>query len=128
MPSLDAPGHYDRAKFTAAGNADDFFKTLPIDYFIDDCGHQEEFPLGWVGLVKVDRDMIAEYVSNVGDPWISMTRNFEPGWYIVRLDSNGLVWGIGYGEDSTFNEEAARSDFNEALRIWVEWSDAHDEV
>ena len=128
MPSLDAPGYYDRAKFTAAGNADDFLKSLSIDDSIDDLGDVNEFPLGHLMLVNVTRDMIAEYVTREGDPWMSERRNFEPGWYIVKTDSNGLIWGIGYGEDCTFNEEAARADWNEALRVWIEWSDAHDEV
>lgn len=124
MPSLDAPGYYDRAKFTAAGRADDFLKSLDLDQYIDDFGDQNECPLGWVGLIEITSDMVAEYVSREGDPWLSERRNFEPGWYNVRMDSNGLVWGIGYGpSDSTFNEEAAREDFNEGLRAYIVWSD-----
>lgn len=122
MPSLDAPGYYDRAKFTAAGNADQFFKRIDLDEAIDDCG-SVDMPLGHLMLVNVTRDMVAEYVSTCGDPWMSERRNFEPGWYIVRQDDNGLVWGIGYGEDCTFNEEQARHDWNEALRVWIAWSD-----
>ena len=121
MPTLDNPGFYERAKFTAAGRADDFLKSLTPDDAIDDCG-SVGCPIGFVMLVEIDRDLIREYVSREGDPWLSMSSNFEPGWYIVKTDDNGLVWGIGYGPlDSTFNEEAARADFEEACNAYSEW-------
>jgi hypothetical protein len=122
MPNLEAPGFYERAKFTAAGRADDFLKSIEPDFYEAETS-SVECPIGHVALVKIDRDMIAQYVSREGDPWMSEARNFEPGWYIVRSDDNGLVWGLGYGPlDSVFNEESARADFAEAEEAYAIWS------
>lgn len=132
MPSIDAPTYYDRADGIAPGRADDFFKSLTPDDGIDDCGSTES-PVGHVMLVKVTRDMIAEYVTREGDPWLSERRNFAPGWYIVRSDDNGLVWGISYGgwcdehQDfcaDTFSEQNARADYAEAEAIYAAWSES----
>lgn len=129
MPSMDAPAYYDRAKWTAAGRADDFLKWISPDYYEADTGSVEE-PIGWVGLIKIDRTLIAEYVSTFGDPWMSEALNFEPGWYIVRQDDNGLVWGLGYGgwcnqHDAicydTHAESSARADFEEAEQVSAHW-------
>ena len=45
----------------------------------------------------MSRDDIREYVSEMGKPWFTERRNFSPGWYIIRTNSDGLVWGISYG-------------------------------
>jgi hypothetical protein len=131
MPTPENPAYYDRASGTAPGRADAFFKGLTPDDAVDETG-EVDAPVGYVMLVKVDRDMIAEYVSREGDPWMSERRNFAPGWYIVRHDSNGLVWGIDYGgwcdEHQAFcadtsSEQNARADFAEAVSTYNEWLD-----
>lgn len=122
MPNLDAPGYYDRAKFETGSRADDFLRTITPDEAEDDTS-SVECPIGHVMLVKIDRDMIRDYVSEAGDPWMSESRNFEPGWYIIRTDDRGFVFGIGYGPlDSTHNEELARADFAEAAEAYAIWS------
>lgn len=93
------------AESMAAGYADGFFKWLDPDDYSETIGSVDE-PLGWCGLVHVDRDLIASYVSEAGDPWLSQRRNFAPGWYIVRIDSDGFVWGYRYADQHT-----AESDF-----------------
>ena len=120
MPSIDEPTHYERAKFESAGRADDFLRS--IDTFLaEGSTGGVETSLGHVTLVLVTSAMIAEYASKDGDPWVTETRNFEPGWYIVRQDSDGSIFGIGYGADCVFNEEGARADFAEAVIAHGDW-------
>lgn len=122
MPTLDNPGHFERSKHIAAGRADDFLKSYSPDYFLAETGNVES-PIGFLALVDITREDIAEYVTREGDPWMSEARNFSPGWYLIKFDNNGLVWGIDYGGSSTFSEEAAREDFAEADRAYGEWLD-----
>jgi hypothetical protein len=135
MPSIENPTFYERAEYVAAGNADDFFKWLDTDEFVETTGEAES-PLGWVGLLRCDRDLIATYVSTFGDPWMSERRNFSPGWYIVRIDDAGFVWGMAYGGNcdlhgdlcaDTAAEEAARADFAEAEEVASAWWRACDQ-
>jgi hypothetical protein len=125
MPSIDAPFHYERADHIASSRADDFLKWLDDDEFEDTTGTVES-PLGWVGLINIKRQTIRTWVSSQGDPWMSERRNFAPGWYVVRIDDNGLVWGLCYGEDCVYNEERARADFAEAEQVAAAWSYADD--
>lgn len=127
MPSIEAPTHYDRAKGIAAGYADDFLKSLDPNDAAADTGNIES-SLGFVMLVEVTRDMIAEYVSVQGDPWMSEARNFWPGWYIIRHDDNGLVWGMDYGGNGTHSEELARADFAEAEAVDAIWHGQTDNI
>jgi len=120
MPSTDAPTHYERSKYILPSRADDFLKFIEEDWYEAVTGSVES-PVGWVGLVHVDRDLIARWVAFAGDPWMSEARNFSPGWYIVRIDDNGLVFGIDYGGEETLAEENARADFDEADRTYMEW-------
>lgn len=131
MPTLNNPGHYERAEYESAGNADAFLKWLDEADALDVTGSTES-PIGHVMLIQIDRGMIRDWVSSAGDPWMSERRNFEPGWYIIRTDDNGLVWGIGYGgycsehDDfcgDTLNEEKARADFEEAEAVYAAWFD-----
>ena len=133
MATLDNPGWYEHAEFTAPGHADPFFKWLDQDEYVSTTGDVDS-PLGWVGLIKVDEDQIRTWVSSQGDPWMSEARNFSAGWYIVRQDSNGLVWGLGYGGwcdqhqafcADTYAEQSARADFAETEAAYLAWGNSH---
>lgn len=127
MPSIDAPTHYERSGGIASSTTDAFFKWLDDLDFIETTGTVDS-PLGFVGLINLDRETITRYVvQNATNPiWMSDRANFDAGWYIVRYDDNGLVWGLMYGEDCVFNEERARADFAEAERVHAAWSEADD--
>ena len=134
MPSIENPTFYERADGIAPGRADEFFKRLDLDEVIEYTGDAES-PVGFVQLVQVTREMIREYVSTVGDPWLSERRNFAPGWYITRQDDNGLIWAMSYGGwcdeheafcTDTAAEEAARADYAEADTVYQSWLDLWD--
>lgn len=132
MPSTDAPTFYDRAGCIVASYADEFLRWLDRDEYIAVTGDVES-PVGWVGIIKIDPRMIATWVSSAGDPWMSERRNFVPGWYIVRINECGLVWGLWYGGwcdqheafcTDTHAEESAWADFNKAESVYDEWLDS----
>ena len=120
MPSMQNPTWYERAELTAPSRADDFFKWLDHDEYDETTGDVES-PVGWVGLIEVTRDQIATYVASAGDPWLSERRNFGPGWYIVRIDSNGLVWGMAYDD-----EESALADYESANLTYLTWAEEEE--
>lgn len=118
MPSIENPTWYEHAIATAPGHADDFFKWLDEADAIDYTGDIAS-PVGHVMLYEVDSDIIATYVSTFGDPWMSEARNFNPGWYIIRQDDNGFVWGMEYDV-----EAYARADFNSAAELYAAWCES----
>lgn len=117
--------YLDHAKFVAPGRTDRFFKWLDEDEFVSTNGNVEA-PTGWFGLLNLTREKIAEWVATDGDPWMSERRNFEPGWYIVNVNNDGLVWAHGYGEDVTFNEEGARADYATLEARYSRWDTDFD--
>lgn len=118
MPSIEAPAHYERAKFTLPDNCDQLLRWLDNMEFEAETGHSDS-PIGWVGLLKLTWEQIDTFCASAATA--DWPVGIEPGWYIVREDGNGILWGIGYGEDCTFNEEAARADFAEAELVYDEW-------
>lgn len=122
MPCNLAPDFYERASYETPARADNFLMSLDNTQVLAETGNVTS-PLGHITLVNITRDMIAEYVSAAGDPWMSERRNFEPGWYIIRVRvRDGLMLGgLGYGEDCVFNEEGARADFAEAVTVHEDW-------
>lgn len=123
MPCNLAPDFYERASYETPAHANVFLMSLDDTQVLAETGDVAS-PLGHISLVNITRNMIAEYVSATGDPWMSERRNFEPGWYIVRVreEEDGVkVTGIGYGGDCVFNEESARSDFVEAIIAHTNW-------
>lgn len=129
MPSIQNPAFYDRADSIAPGRSDDFIKWIDQVQYLDTTGDVES-PVGWVGLIKIHPDLIAEYAASMGDPWITERRNFEPGWYIVRQDEFGMVFAMVYGglcwnhDDfctDTMSEQNARADFGEAESVYATW-------
>ena len=122
MPCNLAPDFYERASYETPARADNFLMSIDNTQVLAETGNVTS-PLGHISLVNITRDMIAEYVSAAVDPWMSERRNFEPGWYIirVRVRDGVLISGIGYGEDYVFNEEGARADFAEAVTAHEIW-------
>ena len=136
MPCNLAPDFYERASYETSTRADDFLMSLDNTKVLGETGSVTS-SLGHVSLVKITRDMIAEYVSAAGDPWMSERRNFEPGWYIVRVreEKGGVkVAGIGYGGScdehygelcaDTHSESQARADFAEAVETYCQMVEA----
>jgi hypothetical protein len=121
MPSMEAPTYYERSGEIAHSKHDPFWKHLTSNECVDTTG-ENEAPLGWVGLVKVDSDLIytLAYLIDTYEAEVFP----EPGWYIVREDDNGLIWGMSYGEDCVFNEERARADFAEAEATYTQWMES----
>ena len=121
MPSMEAPQHYERSKGIMPGEFDPFFKYVEPDFYEAETGNVES-PLGWVGLLRVDQSLIESmetYAWPIDCP--------EEGWYIVRINDHGLVWGMTYGGTDTFPEEGARADFAEAEKVYAEWCRIEDE-
>lgn len=112
--------------------ADDFFRYHDhMSTEVTETGDVES-PIGHVTLRQVDRDAIANYVSEYGDPWASVRRNLSPGWYIDVRGSDGTVWAFfydGWCEDhqafcaDTLAEETARRNFAEAEKVYVAWAE-----
>lgn len=128
-------GAYDREPFGSLaehgtpGLADDFFRyhdkerTLVLD------GGDVESPQGFFELLEVRPEVVAEYASRMGDPWVTMASNFPTGWYILQTNSDGILTGHYYGsQDATIPEEKARSDFGKLEEAYAEWSNLENEV
>lgn len=120
MPSLEAPAYYGRASSIAPEKYDHFFKWLPNDFYesttsIVDC------PIGWVGLVKLDESAKRLHARELKDA--SYGDYPDSGWYNIRINGDGLVFGIYYGPDATLNEEKARADFAEAEAAYLKWDE-----
>lgn len=113
---VDLWNGFERADHMAPGRADEFIKWVlamsPVAYETGDV----ESTVGYVQLVNVERDLIASYVSERGDPWMSEGRNFAPGWYIFQRVDSGLVYGYAYRSDLT-----AMTDFIDAGREYERW-------
>lgn len=102
-----------------SSRADGFFRYHDQEATeVDSDGHVEG-PVGHFTLRKVERDQIAAYVSEFGDPWASMTRNLAPGWYVDVRGEDGTIWAFHYPDEA--NGEYARMDFAEAQRVHSEW-------
>lgn len=105
-----------------SSRADDFFRYHDHERTMVAEGGDVESHVGHFTLRKVDPEVIAAYASEHGDPWVTVRRNFYPGWYIDVRGEDGTVWAFFYGEDFTMPEEAARADFAEAERVYAEWT------
>lgn len=106
-----------------SSRADDFFRYHDQELtMVEETGDVESH-IGHATLRKVERDVIAAYVSEFGDPWASMQSNLGLGWYVDVRGEDGTVWAFYYGTDFTLNEEAARKDFAEAQRVYSDWLD-----
>lgn len=63
--------------------------------------------------IYISGDIVAQYASENGDPWVTESRNFTPGWYLVKTNSDGLVWGYRYA-----SETYADSDFDHVNQVY----------
>lgn len=130
MPTINNPTHYERCSGIAPGREDWLFNLITPDDSISDTGRTEA-PTGHVSLVELDpwlinrlRDDYAEGITAQSLRDLTTYGMPDPGWYIIRRDDNGLIWGIWYGRlDSTFNEERARADYAEAEATYAAWDD-----
>jgi hypothetical protein len=120
---------FEHAESISSARADRFLKWIDPDYYIADTGHVES-PMGHVALVQITPDMIANYVTSEGDPWMSQRINFAPGWFLIKTNSDGLVWGMEYGGfcdmhqafcADSFEEMKVRHDFAVVERQYAEW-------
>jgi hypothetical protein len=120
---------FEHANSISAARGDSFLKWISPDYYESDTGHVES-PMGHVALVKIDPTMIAQYANEMGDPWITERRNFQPGWFLIKMDWRGLVYGYEYGgfcdmhQDfcaDSFEEMKVRHDMAVIERAYAEW-------
>lgn len=112
----------------APSRTDSFFRYHDSERTSVEFDGDVESPIGHFTLLEVTRSVIADYVSEWGDPWISEARNFSPGWYILVVGEDGTIWAFDYRGDGVFAEERARKDFREAQRVYSEWTaDVDDE-
>jgi hypothetical protein len=67
-----------------------------------------------------------------GDLHLDPDDNLTPGWYVVRIDSNGFDWAMMYGGwcdehralcADTANEEAALADYESANLTYLTWAE-----
>lgn len=114
-----------------SSRADDFFRYHDHERtMVEETGSVESH-VGHATLRKVERDVIAAYASEHGDPWVTERRNFTPGWYVDVRGEDGTVWAFYYGGycaehddvEGTLPEEVARRDFAEAQRVYSQWLD-----
>jgi hypothetical protein len=109
-----------RAEYIASGHADDFVRSVINDF--DEWTGESEWTEGVIVKADVTSDDIATYVSEAGDPWMSESRNFAPGPYLLKQDNNGIVWAIAY--ETAERRDADYSDFQVA---YAEWADTDGE-
>ncbi len=99
--------------------SDEFIKRQIAKQEEYDSNGNVEAPTGWFAELDIEPPMIARYVSEVGDPWMSEIRNFPSGLFIVKQDSDGLVWAYHYEDQATLD-----ADYAEADAAYAEWLDA----
>lgn len=112
-----------------SSRADDFFRYHDQERTMVEEDGDVASMIGHFTLREVTRSVIADYVSEYGDPWASMQSNLPTGWYIDVRGEDGTVWAFYYGdEDYTLPEEAARKDFAEASRVYTDWTSDIDDA
>ena len=62
----------------------------------DEAGSTEPPSTFYYAKIYIEPSLVAEYASAEGDPWVTEGRNFNTGWYIIRQNSDGIVWGHYY--------------------------------
>lgn len=89
---------------------DDVFKHVanydPVEWVGNDQG------IGWtVTPVTLDRDDIASIATMVGNPRATEAGAIEPGRYLIRENSDGIVWAYFYpnADDSDFKNDYAEA-------------------
>lgn len=75
---------------------DDVFKHVNYsEYATDYVGNVDE--IGWtVTRVYLDRSMLAKAVSATGNPRASEAGAIQRGDYLIRVNSDGLIWAYRY--------------------------------
>lgn len=115
------------AEHTAPGRADSLLRYIANqDTGPWTAGHVEA-STGWFMTTMIDSTDIAEYASEFGDPWITEQHNFEPGYYMIQINNDGLIWGHYYGPPNIGHQwdniprRRMLADFNRMVRLFREW-------
>lgn len=104
-----------RAQYTLAGHGDPFLRfILPEATMFTG---EDQYGMT-VSVMCITGEDIASYVSFAGDPWASMERNIPRGWYLIRQNSDGIVWGFFYGDD----HKGCIDDYTEFEEEYLRWS------
>lgn len=109
---------FSNAQWLMPSRTDDFFKWVlgTQGGSIQETGNVEA-PTGWVGRVEVTRLDVQEYVSDSGDPYISQAGVIDRGWYLIRQNSDGLIWSHFYA-----SQGLAQVDFERVEAAYGDWS------
>lgn len=105
------------AQSQARTRADAFFRWW-LDFTP---GYPETGNVEWYGYfvqAEVTRDDIRSYVAYAGDPWMSEHRNLEPGFYLIKVNGDGLIWAYQYA-----SKAMARVDFDLLADVYGDYLD-----
>lgn len=109
--------HFPNAVSTAHERHDSMLREFSTDVVEAQTGDVES-PNGWIGLVTINTVLLETYAVTHGED----VRDFTPGVYLLRINSDGLIWGMRYA-----TREKADSDFaalDVAYDTWMRESDA----
>ena len=93
---------------------DGAFREMSLEYTREQTG-EVDAPTGWVGLIMISSVDIEITAKSLGED----LREVPPGAYIVRINSDGLVWAFRYS-----SIERAINDFNNIAATYSEWLDS----
>lgn len=115
MQNLQHPSLYENNKGTLESNYDRFLRWVEKGQYEASVGGSLA-PIGWVGLLEVDRHLQALARDETELEWADIP---DLGWYIVHIDMQGIVYGYRYGQ-RILHEEGARADFAKVQRVYDE--------
>lgn len=84
---------------------------LAEGFAVEEDGSVDEY--GHIALMEITRKDVAFLANTEGDP--ALSARFTPGWYVVRTDGLGFVFGHYY-----LDEKTAREDFTTAQWIMAQ--------
>jgi hypothetical protein len=77
--------------------------------------------IGWVtSMILINRLDIIRAVAATGNPAASQAGAVVEGWYLIRRNSDGIVWVYFYGDRAA----DANADFAEAELVYEKWETA----
>jgi len=109
---------FTRAEFITAAHGDDVLRAVLPDGQMftgsDTFGYT-------VTIMHLGRLELATTAAAVGNPWATENRNMPRGWYLIKQNSDGLVWGHYYGDEED-SEANAFKDFAEVEQAYDTWA------